>query len=48
VTWQTTFDRQLDPWWYFLPWERYAVRKSTEYLLTANATPLALRQSTLR
>jgi hypothetical protein len=44
VTWQTTFDRQLDPWWYFVPWERYAVRKSTEYLLTANATPAALRQ----
>jgi hypothetical protein len=44
VTWQTTFERQLDPWWYFAPWERYAVRKSTEYLVTANATPAALRQ----
>jgi hypothetical protein len=43
VTWQTTFERQLDPWWYFTPWERYAVRKSTEYLLDANATPAALR-----
>jgi hypothetical protein len=43
VTWQTTFERQLDPWWYFAPWERYAVRKSTEYLLVANATPVALR-----
>jgi hypothetical protein len=43
VTWKTTFDRQLDPWWYFALWERYAVRKSTEYLLTANATPAALR-----
>ena len=48
VTWQTTFDRQLDPWWYFVPWERYAVRKSTEYLLTANATPAALRKRGLR
>ena len=48
VTWQTTFDRQLDPWWYFLPWERYAVRKSTEYLLTANATPAALGQKAPR
>ena len=48
VTWQTTFDRQLDPWWYFVPWERYAVRKATEYLLTANATPAALRMSGLR
>jgi hypothetical protein len=45
VTWQTTFDRQLDPWWYFAPWERYAVRKSTEYLLTSNATPLAVRHA---
>jgi hypothetical protein len=43
VTWQTTFERQLDPWWYFTPWERYAVRKSTEYLFDANATPAALR-----
>ncbi len=48
VTWQTTFDRQLDPWWYFVPWERYAVRKSTEYLLTANATPAALRNRGFR
>jgi hypothetical protein len=39
VTWETTFQRELDPWWYFGPWERYAVQKSTEYLLSANATP---------
>jgi hypothetical protein len=44
VTWQTTFDRQLDPWWYFAPWERYAVRKATEYLIVANATSTALHQ----
>jgi hypothetical protein len=48
VTWQTTFDRQLDPWWYFAPWERYAVRKATEYLIVANATPTALPQRELR
>lgn len=48
VTWQTTFDRQLDPWWYFAPWERYAVRKATEYLIVANATPITLRQRELR
>lgn len=48
VTWQTTFQRQLDPWWYFAPWERYAVRKSTEYLLAANATPAAVRRRGLR
>jgi hypothetical protein len=43
VTWETTFDRQLDPWWYFVPWERYAVHESTAYLLTATATPTSLR-----
>jgi hypothetical protein len=48
VTWQTTFDRQLDPWWYFAPWERYAVRKATEYLIIANATPTTLPQRELR
>jgi hypothetical protein len=48
VTWQTTFDRQLDPWWYFAPWERYAVGKATEYLLIANATPAVLRRGELR
>jgi hypothetical protein len=45
VTWQTTFERQLDPWWYFVPWERYAVRKATEYLITANATPSPIGRS---
>jgi len=45
VTWQTTFERQLDPWWYFGPWERYAVRKASEYLITANATPAGIRWS---
>lgn len=44
VTWETTFERQLDPWWYFRPWERYAVRKSTEYLVDANATPATRRE----
>lgn len=48
VTWQTTFDRQLDPWWYFAPWERYAVRKATEYLLDASATPATLRRKASR
>lgn len=48
VTWQTTFARQLDPGWYFGPWERYAVRKSTEYLLDANATPEAVRRGGVR
>lgn len=39
VTWRITFDRQLDPYWYFAPWERVAVRQAAQYLITANATP---------
>lgn len=41
VTWRITFDRQLDPFWYFAPWERVAVRQAARYLITANATPAA-------
>jgi len=43
VTWRISFDRQLDPWWYFTPWERFAVYKSAQYLITANATPDKLK-----
>ncbi len=39
VTWQISFDRQLDPYWYFAPWEQIAVRKAANYLITANAAP---------
>jgi hypothetical protein len=39
VTWRITFDRQLDPYWYFAPWERFAVREAAKYLINANATP---------
>jgi hypothetical protein len=39
VTWRITFDRSLDPWWYFAPWEHYAVREAAQYLLHANAIP---------
>ena len=39
LTWATTFERQLDPWWYFTPWERHAVREATNYLIRSNATP---------
>jgi len=39
VTWQITFDRQLDPAWYFTPWERIAVTQAAHYLIDANATP---------
>lgn len=40
VTWRIDFTRQLDPAWYFTPWERAAVRKAAAYLICANATPV--------
>ena len=39
VTWTLHFRRQLDPAWYFRPWERYAVGLAANYLISANATP---------
>lgn len=39
VTWQVGFDRQLDPAWYFVSWERAAVKQAADYLITANAKP---------
>lgn len=44
VTWRVYFERELDPAWYFTPWERAAVRDAAGYLLDANATPAAGRQ----
>jgi hypothetical protein len=38
VAWTIEFDRQLDPAWYFTPWERYAVGKAAAFLIEANAT----------
>ena len=32
VEWTMHYERSLDPAWYFAPWERYAVRRSMEYL----------------
>jgi hypothetical protein len=39
VTWRIGFDRQLDPNWYFAPWEQFAVHQAAGYLISANATP---------
>jgi len=39
VTWHIHFERQLDPAWYFTPWERAAVCEAAKYLIDANATP---------
>ncbi|WP_419805171.1 hypothetical protein [Terriglobus sp.] len=38
-----TYDRQLDPAWYFGPLERAAVRGAAGYLLDSNATPVGAR-----
>jgi len=39
VTWRITFERQLDPAWYFIPWERFAAREAADYMIRSNATP---------
>ncbi|HEY0704308.1 MAG TPA: hypothetical protein VGD60_16165 [Candidatus Acidoferrales bacterium] len=41
VSWTINFRRNLDPSWYFRPWERYAVRLVAQHLIVANATPKA-------
>ena len=38
ITWRVTFNRQLDPAWYFTPWERFAVRQAAQYLITATTS----------
>ena len=40
VTWRIHFARELDPAWYFTPWERLAVHEVAVYMISANATPL--------
>ena len=37
ITWKVNFERQLDPAWYFNPWERAVVRQAAAYLIHANA-----------
>lgn len=44
VRWTATYDRRLDPAWYFAPWQRYAVRLAGEYLIDTIATPQGRRQ----
>jgi len=39
VTWTITFDRELDPWWYFGLWETVAAHEAADYLIDANTTP---------
>jgi hypothetical protein len=39
VTWTLVYDRELDPAWYFGPWERYATGLAAEYLIDTVATP---------
>ncbi len=39
IRWTIDYDRQLDPAWYFAPWERYAVGLAAEYLIDNLAAP---------
>jgi hypothetical protein len=39
VQWTIRYRRELDPAWYFGPWERYAVRLAAAYLIDSVATP---------
>jgi hypothetical protein len=43
VSWTLRYRRDLDPSWYFGPWERYAVSLAAEYLIESNATPKVAR-----
>ena len=39
VTWTMTYDRELDPAWYFGPLERETMREAAAYMIAANAQP---------
>jgi hypothetical protein len=39
VCWTLRFTRRLDPAWYFVPWERYAVGLAAGYLIDTVAAP---------
>jgi hypothetical protein len=39
MRWTQAFRRDLDPAWYFRPWERYAVRLAAGYLIESAAAP---------
>jgi hypothetical protein len=36
VTWRIYFERQLDPAWYFAPWEHLVAQQAAAYLIDAN------------
>ena len=40
VVWRVQFERELDPAWYFAPWERVAVGEAVKYMIEANAVPV--------
>jgi hypothetical protein len=48
VAWRVHFERQLDPAWYFGPWERMTVREAAKFLIEANATPAAEKHGATR
>jgi hypothetical protein len=44
VAWTISFDRRLDPYWYFAPWEHLAARVAARYLITVNAANAAQKR----
>jgi len=39
ITWALHYRRNLDPAWYFEPWERYGTERAAEYLIDNVAAP---------
>ncbi|MBX2799041.1 MAG: hypothetical protein KTR31_15300 [Myxococcales bacterium] len=37
VRWRIDYTRHLDPFWWFAPWQRYAVERAADYLVRAHA-----------
>jgi hypothetical protein len=39
VRWSLTYERRLDPAWYFGPWEALVTTLAADYLIQSAATP---------
>lgn len=39
VSWRLDWTRHLDPFWWFAPWQRYAMSQAAGWLIEANLTP---------
>ena len=43
VWWRLDWTRHLDPFWWFAPWQRYAMGEAAGYLIETTLTPAPLR-----